>query len=61
MGHQAFGTHMFFSGNVFENPAASSSAPYPTELNPWSSGTEEPLHSSTAEKNENRTPVQDQR
>ena len=24
------------SGNVFANPAASSSAPYPQELNPWS-------------------------
>ena len=49
------------SGNVFVNPVASSSALYPRELNPWSSGTEEPLHSSTAEKNENQTPVQDQR
>ena len=42
------------SGNVF-------SAPYPQELNPWSSGISEPIHSSTAEKNENQTPVQDQR
>ena len=25
------------SGNVFAHPAASSSAPYPQELNPWSS------------------------
>ena len=49
------------SGNVFVNPVASSSAPYPQELNPWSSGREEPTHSSTAEKNENQTPVQDQR
>ena len=49
------------SGNVFANPDASSSAPYPQELNPWSSGRSEPIHSSTAEKNENRTPVQDQR
>ena len=49
------------SGDVFANPAASSSAPYPQELNPWSSGISEPTHSSTAEKNENRTPVQDQR
>ena len=38
------------SGNVFVNPDASSSAPYPQELNPWSSATEEPLHSSTVEK-----------
>ena len=49
------------SGNVFADPVASSSAPYPQELNPWSSGRAEPIHSSTAEKNENRTPVQDQR
>ena len=34
------------SGNVFVNPNASSSAPFPQELNPWSSGTEEPLYSS---------------
>ena len=50
-----------FSGNVFANPVASSSAPYPQELNPWSSAISEPNHSSTAEKNENQTPVQDQR
>ena len=39
----------------------SSTAPYPQELNPWSSGISEPIHSSTAEKNDNQTPVQDQR
>ena len=49
------------SGNVFADPVASSAAPYPQELSPWSSGKSEPIHSSTAEKNENRTPVQDQR
>ena len=49
------------SGNVFANPVASSTAPYPQELNPWSSGISELIHSSTAEKNENQTPVQDQR
>ena len=48
------------SGNVFADPVASSAAPYPQELNPWSTGISEPIHS-TAEKNENRTPVQDQR
>ena len=48
-----------FSGNVFASPVASSTAPYPQELNPWSSGREEPLHSSTVEKNENQTPVND--
>ena len=40
------------SGNVFANPHASSSAPYPQELNQWNSSTEEPLHSSTVEKSE---------
>ena len=49
------------SGNVFVNPGASSSAPFPQKLNPWSSQMSEPIHSSTAEKNENQTPVQDQR
>ena len=49
------------SGNVFSNPVASSSAPYPQELNQWSSSIEEPLHSSTVEKSEKQTPVQDQR
>ena len=44
-------------GNVFADPVASSTAPYPQELNPWSSGISEPIHSSTAEKNENQTPV----
>ena len=49
------------SGNVFANPVESSSAPYPQVLNPWSSSTEEPLHSSTVEKSERRTQDQDQR
>ena len=49
------------SGNVFASPDASSSALYPKELNPWSSGTEEPLHSSTVEKSERRTQDQDPR
>ena len=49
------------SGNVFVNPDASSSAPYPQELNQWSSSIEEPLHSSTVEKSERRTQNQDQR
>ena len=47
------------SGNVFTNPHASSSAPCPQELNPWSSGREEPIHSSTVEKSEKQTPGQD--
>ena len=49
------------SGNVFANPAASSSAPYPQELNPWSSHMSAPIHSSPAGKSENQTPVQDLR
>ena len=49
------------SGNVFANPAASSSAPYPQELNPWSSHMSEPVHSSPAGKNENQTPALDPR
>ena len=40
------------SGNVFVNPDASSSAPYPLELNQWNASIEEPLHSSTVEKSE---------
>ena len=49
------------SGNAFANPAASSSALYPQELNPWGSHISEPIHSAQAGKNGNQTPVQDQR
>ena len=49
------------SGNVFANPAASSSAPHPQELNPWNSSIEEPLHSSTVEKSERPEQNQDLR
>ena len=49
------------SGNVFADPIASSSAPYLQEVNPWSSRTEEPIHSSTVEKSENQTQDQGQR
>ena len=39
------------SGNVFAHPQASSSAPYPQELNStWKKNTEEPIHMSIAEK-----------
>ena len=40
------------SGNVFANPHASSSAPYPQELNPWGTTIKEPRHMSPAEKSE---------
>ena len=49
------------SENVFADPVASSTAPYPQELNPWNSGTEEPLHSSTVEKSERPEQNQDLR
>ena len=49
-GRQAFGTHMVYRETFFQNPDASSSAPYPQELHQWSSSIEEPLHSSTVEK-----------
>ena len=49
------------SGNVFGDPVASSSAPYPQELNQWSSSSEEPLHSSTVEKRERQEQNQDLR
>ena len=58
MGRQALG-HTGISGNVFANPTASSSAPYPQELNPWSSNISE--HTSPHVMSENQTPVQDQR
>ena len=47
------------SGNVFANPAASSSAPYPQESNPWVSNVSE--HTSPHVMSESETPVQDQR
>ena len=56
-GRQAFGTQPGISGNVFADPHASSSAPYPQELNQW----EEPLHSSTVEKSERPEQNQDLR
>ena len=44
------------SGNVFAHPQASSSAPYPQELNStWKKTIEEPIHMSTAEKWKTRT------
>ena len=49
------------SGNVFVNPVASFTAPYPQELNPWSSHITGPIHSSMADEKGNQTPVQDQR
>ena len=49
------------SGNVFVNPDASSTAPYPQELHHWNSSIEEPLHSSTVEKSERQKQDQDLR
>ena len=47
------------SGNVFANPTASSSAPYPQESDPWISNVSE--HTSPHVISEIQTPVQDQR
>ena len=55
-----WGTHGK-SGNVFVNPDASSSAPYPPELHQWNSSIKEPLHSSTVEKSERQEQNQDLR
>ena len=49
------------SGNVFADPLASSSAPYPQELNQWNSSSEEPLNSSAVEKSEKPEQNQDLR
>ena len=49
------------SGNVFANPQASSSAPYPQELNRWKKTIEEPLHMSTVEESERPEQNQDLR
>ena len=48
-----------FSGNVFVNPSASSSAPCPQEFNPWISNASE--HTSPHVMSGSQTPVQDQR
>ena len=53
-------THVL-SGNVFADPLASSSAPYPQELNQWGTTVEEPLHSSAVEKSERPEQNQDLR
>ena len=47
------------SGNVFANPAASSSAPFSQELNPWSSNVSE--HTSPHVMSESQTPALDPR
>ena len=47
------------SGNVFANPTASSSAPYPQESYPWVSDVSE--HTSPQVMSESQTPVQDLR
>ena len=49
------------SGNVFANTPASSSAPYPQELNQQNALIEEPFHTSTMEKSEWRTQNHDLR
>ena len=54
--------HTWYIGNVFADPHASSSAPYPQELSSlWKKNIEEPFHMSTAEKSERPERDQDQR
>ena len=54
--------HAWYLGKRFlQIQPASSSAPYPQDLNQWSSSIEKPLHSSTVEKSERRRQDQDQR
>ena len=48
-----------FSGSVFANPTASSSAPYPQESNPWGSNVSG--HTSPHVMSESQTPAEDQR
>ena len=61
MGRQAFGTRMANRETLLQIQMRHHQHFIRRELNPWSSGISEPIHSSTAEKNENETPVQDQR
>ena len=49
----------WYIGNVFANPMAFSSAPYPQESNPWVSNVSE--HTSPHVMSESQTPAQDQR
>ena len=51
--------HMVFREKFFANPTASSSAPYPQELNPWISHVSE--HTLPHVMSESQTPVQDQK
>ena len=52
---------MVYRETFCANPPASSSAPYPQELNPWRKIIEEPLHPSTVEKSERPEQNQDLR
>ena len=59
-GRQAFGKHMVH-WETFLQTQPRLLQHFIRKMNPWSSGISEPIHSSTAEKNENQTPVQHQR
>ena len=52
MGRQIFGIHPVYLETFFAKPQASSSAPYPQELNPWRTTIEEPFHMTTEKKSE---------
>ena len=49
---QTLGIYLVCRETFFANPQASSTAPYPQELNLWRKIIEEPLHLSTVEKSE---------
>ena len=53
--------HTWYIGKRCCKSSSVFSAPYPQELNPWSSHISEQIHSSQARKSENQTPVQDKR
>ena len=53
--------HTWFFGKRFCQSSCVIISTLSTRIESWSSGISEPIHSSTAEKNENQTPVQDQR
>ena len=60
-GHPSIWDTQYIGKRFFPNPDASSSSPYPKELNRWSSRTEEPIHSSTVDKSERPERDQDLR
>ena len=61
MGRQAFGTRVVYRETFLQIQQRPLQHLVRKELESWKSGISEPIHSSTAEKNEYQTPVQDLR